>query len=82
THKGVCGQQYKNDQLVAAVKLDNKDLCGKKVEVTGPNNSTIEVTIVDGCKTCEENDLDLSPAAFEKLGEFSHATIPISWKFV
>jgi hypothetical protein len=62
THKGVCGQQYKNDQLVAATKLENKDLCGKKVEVTGPNNSTIEVTIVDGCKTCESNDLDLSPA--------------------
>ncbi|KAG0177081.1 hypothetical protein DFQ28_010911 [Apophysomyces sp. BC1034] len=89
TRASTCGQQYKNTDLIAALNTkqmgekgkDNPN-CGKQIEVTGPSGKTVTVTIVDGCNTCEEAGLDLSPAAFEKIGDFSHGSIPIKWKAV
>ncbi|KAI9281097.1 hypothetical protein BY458DRAFT_499572 [Sporodiniella umbellata] len=46
---------------MGAYRRDNPN-CGKRVEVVGPNGKTVEVELVDDCKTCESGDLDLSPA--------------------
>ncbi|KAI7903369.1 uncharacterized protein BX663DRAFT_508375 [Cokeromyces recurvatus] len=89
THVSSCGKQNKNTDFVAALNSEQMGTggrrnpnCGKEVEITGPSGKTIQVTIVDECKTCKSGSLDLSPAAFEEIGEFSHGSIPIKWKFV
>ncbi|KAL7316856.1 hypothetical protein PS15m_003292 [Mucor circinelloides] len=89
TRVGSCGKQNKNSELVAAVNSEqmgdngrNNPNCGKDIEVVGPSGKTIQVTVVDNCKTCKSGGLDLSPAAFEEIGDFSHGSVPIKWKFV
>ncbi|CAO3615506.1 unnamed protein product [Mucor fragilis] len=90
TRVGSCGKQNKNSELVAAVNSEqmggdsgrSNPNCGKDIEVVGPSGKTIQVTVVDNCKTCQSGGLDLSPAAFEEIGDFSHGSVPIKWKFV
>ncbi|CAO3671797.1 unnamed protein product [Rhizopus stolonifer] len=69
THIGICGKQRKNTEFIAALNSEqmgsanrNNPNCGKHVEIIGPNGKSVEVEIVDDCKTCESGDLDLSPA--------------------
>ncbi|CEG68544.1 hypothetical protein RMATCC62417_04788 [Rhizopus microsporus] len=89
THVGICGQRRKNTEIVAA--LNSKQMgtpdsrnpnCGKTIEIVGPNGKSVRATIVDDCKTCQTGGLEMSPAAFEQLGDFSHGSVPIKWKFV
>ncbi|KAI8098186.1 RlpA-like double-psi beta-barrel-protein domain-containing protein-containing protein [Gilbertella persicaria] len=90
THVGSCGKQSQNMELVAAVNAQEMGQeegsqnphCGQQIEVVGPSGKSIHVTVVDNCKTCQTGGLDLSPAAFEELGDFSHGSIPIKWKFI
>ncbi|KAI9260876.1 RlpA-like double-psi beta-barrel-protein domain-containing protein-containing protein [Helicostylum pulchrum] len=89
TRTGTCGKQHRNTEMVAALNAEqmgdsnsSNQNCGKEIEVVGPNGKTITVTVVDSCKTCESGGLDLSPAAYEELGDFSHGSIPIKWKFM
>ncbi|KAI8644608.1 hypothetical protein BD408DRAFT_362787 [Parasitella parasitica] len=89
TRVGSCGKQNKNSEFVAAVNAEqmgqdgrNNPNCGKDIEVVGPSGKTIQVSVVDNCKTCKSGGLDLSPAAFEEIGDFSHGSVPIKWKFV
>ncbi|ORX44023.1 hypothetical protein DM01DRAFT_1349866 [Hesseltinella vesiculosa] len=87
TRSNVCGTKVSNKDLVAALntkqfgaKTSDNPNCGKTVQVTGPTGNTVDVTIVDVCDTCEDGGVDLSPAAFEKIGQFSHGSISIKWK--
>ena len=43
--------------------------CGRKITLTNTKNGkTVSVTVADACPTCgNQNDLDLSPAAFNQL---------------
>jgi len=74
-----CGTQHQNSEMIAAIGINywtksianpNKDpICGRRAQVTNQRNGkTVVVTIRDKCYGCGEN-LDLSPAAFEALGE-------------
>ncbi|KAI8099093.1 RlpA-like double-psi beta-barrel-protein domain-containing protein-containing protein [Halteromyces radiatus] len=86
TRKSSCGIKATNKDMVAALNTkqfgdkskDNKN-CGKQVEITGPNGTSVKVKLIDGCDTCAEGDIDLSPAAFEKIASFSHGSISIKW---
>ncbi|KAI7867726.1 RlpA-like double-psi beta-barrel-protein domain-containing protein-containing protein [Spinellus fusiger] len=86
TRAGICGDKYKNTDLVAALSAKQmgktNEHCGKQVSVMGSSGNTIEVKIVDVCDTCNEGDVDLSPRAFEQIGEFSHGSISVRWNFV
>ncbi|KAI8385726.1 RlpA-like double-psi beta-barrel-protein domain-containing protein-containing protein [Blakeslea trispora] len=90
TRVSSCGKQNKNSELVAALNSQQMGKqagsknpnCGKQIEVTGPSGKNVHVTVVDECKTCPNGGLDLSPAAFEEIGDFSHGSIPIKWKFM
>jgi expansin (peptidoglycan-binding protein) len=53
-------------------------VCGTCVQVTGPKGS-VTVRIVDQCPGCKQGDLDLSPQAFDQIGEHSAGRIPITW---
>ncbi|KAG1055437.1 hypothetical protein G6F43_002603 [Rhizopus delemar] len=87
---GSCGMQNNENELVAALNAPqmnnpaNPNLnptCGKYVNVTGPNKQTVRVKIVDTCPPCASGDLDLSPAAFAKIGELTQGRIPITWSW-
>lgn len=89
TRIGSCGKQNKNSEFVAALNTEqmgedgrNNPNCGKDIEVVGPSGKSVQVTVVDSCRTCKSGGLDLSPAAYEEIGDFSHGSVPIKWKFV
>lgn len=69
THITTCGKQVQNTEFVAALNSEQmgdssskNEHCGKEVEVIGPSGKSIQVTVVDNCKTCKSGGLDLSPA--------------------
>ena len=93
---GSCGHQNQDTDHVAALATgsmslynpsnpNNNPLCGHKVKVwesAKPANSVV-VSIVDTCPGCHgKYDLDLSPAAFNKLADPNVGRIKISWEFV
>lgn len=80
---GSCGKTNTDSQMVAALnapQMGSNKYCGKSATVTGPNGS-VTVTIVDTCPECSSGSLDLSPAAFKKIGDVSAGRIKISWNW-
>ncbi|KAI4198304.1 MAG: hypothetical protein LQ350_005387 [Teloschistes chrysophthalmus] len=93
---GSCGVLNQDTELVAALAQvtmrqynpsnpNNNPVCGHKVrvwETSKPANSVV-VAIEDTCPGCKgAYDLDLSPAAFNKLDRPEVGRIKISWEFV
>lgn len=73
-----------SDLMVGAMnetQYANADLCGAYVELTGPRG-TITIRIVDRCPECKPGDIDLSPAAFDRIAERIQGRVPISWRVV
>ncbi|KAK9766317.1 hypothetical protein K7432_004693 [Basidiobolus ranarum] len=54
--------------------------CFKCATVSGPKGS-VKVKIVDKCPGCKHGDLDLSPAAFNKVADEAAGRVSISWSF-
>ncbi|KAI8051010.1 hypothetical protein BDF22DRAFT_601083, partial [Syncephalis plumigaleata] len=52
--------------------------CGKCAHVKGPKGSVV-VKIIDACRECEEHSLDMSRAAFARIGDLKEGVIPIKW---
>ncbi|CAG8642896.1 7532_t:CDS:2 [Paraglomus brasilianum] len=85
---GSCGTLHTGDELVAALNApqygtfanpNDSPVCGKCVEVTGPKG-TVKVKIVDKCPVCKNGDIDLSPAAFDKIADEAVGRVPVTWK--
>ncbi|MET7395380.1 expansin EXLX1 family cellulose-binding protein [Dactylosporangium sp. NPDC005572] len=53
--------------------------CGSYLSVTGPNGTTVLVQVVDQCPSCPRGKIDLSKAAFARIGELSAGIIPITY---
>jgi expansin len=86
TGDGACsfGVSADNPLLVGAMNApdyDNSNVCGACAHIQGPDGE-VTVRIVDLCPECAHGDIDLSPAAFEKLAPLEKGRIPISWQFV
>jgi len=64
-----------------AVQYAGSAVCGACAAVTGPKGQ-VTVRIVDQCPGCKQGDLDLSPQAFDQIGEHSAGRIPITWSVV
>ncbi|RKP39088.1 RlpA-like double-psi beta-barrel-protein domain-containing protein-containing protein, partial [Dimargaris cristalligena] len=86
---GSCGWDNSDSEKVVALNAPQfgnpanpnaSPYCGKKVKITGPNGST-EAKIVDKCPVCKSGDLDMSPAAFDEVGDQDAGRIPITWSF-
>lgn len=80
---GSCGESNSNEEMVAALSKDlmngpNSPYCGQTVHIKGGSGS-VSVKVVDTCPGCEKGSIDLSPAAFKKLGELGQGRIPITW---
>ncbi|WP_051536039.1 expansin EXLX1 family cellulose-binding protein [Ruminococcus flavefaciens] len=56
-------------------------LAGAYVEVTGPKGS-VDVYIVDRLPEGAKGDIDLDPAAFEKIADKVDGRVPITWKII
>ncbi|KAJ1862091.1 hypothetical protein LPJ78_004933 [Coemansia sp. RSA 989] len=87
---GSCGKTNTESDLIAAINApqygananpNQAGVCGKCAQVKGPKGE-VKVTITDRCPVCKSGDLDLSPAAFNKIGNPSDGRISISWSFV
>ncbi|KAH7029619.1 riboflavin aldehyde-forming enzyme [Microdochium trichocladiopsis] len=83
---GACGKTHGANDLVAAVSAqlftssnpNNDPVCGKKAKITRGNKS-VTVTVVDKCPECPKANIDLSPAAFKKLGTLAEGRIKVKW---
>ncbi|KAJ2077416.1 hypothetical protein H4R24_005143 [Coemansia sp. RSA 988] len=87
---GSCGKTNSDSDLIAAINAPQYDatgssnsasICGKCAQVKGPKGE-VKVTIADRCPACKSGDLDLSPTAFNQIGDASEGRISISWSFV
>lgn len=56
-------------------------LAGAYVEVTGPKGS-VDVYIVDRLPEGKKGDLDLDPAAFEKIADKVDGRVQVTWKII
>ncbi|KAL7784939.1 Non-catalytic module family expansin [Trichoderma ceciliae] len=64
-----CDHTGGDNEFIAAVSpllFDNEHPCGRTMVVTYGKNSAV-VKVVDRCADCTDNDLVLSPAAFQTL---------------
>ncbi|KAK3680833.1 RlpA-like double-psi beta-barrel-protein domain-containing protein-containing protein [Podospora appendiculata] len=63
-------------------------LCGKKIRVmrdyseAGLGNVTVDVTVVDRCVGCAPEDLDLSPAVFNRLAPETKGRVVGQWAWL
>ncbi|KAJ2214496.1 hypothetical protein EV179_002901 [Coemansia sp. RSA 487] len=86
-NEGACGGMNTNDEMVAALnsaqfKADDNGssvYCGVCATIMG-DKATIVVKIVDECPTCQDNDLDLSPAAFAAATTADGMAKNIKWQ--
>ncbi|KAI9301385.1 RlpA-like double-psi beta-barrel-protein domain-containing protein-containing protein [Cunninghamella echinulata] len=88
-NQGACGDWNDDNDMIAAVGEDfygdmdeESDLCGKKLEIEGPRGNKIIVTVKDACPPCDADHVDLSPAAFRKLGEFDTGILKVKWRIL
>ncbi|KJK82579.1 hypothetical protein H634G_02185 [Metarhizium anisopliae BRIP 53293] len=72
-------------QMVAAVGhdlFDRERPCGRMIRAHYGGNSA-EVKVVDRCSGCNDDSLDLSPAAFEQLvGSLGPGRVQGTWEFI
>ncbi|CAG8583892.1 11457_t:CDS:2 [Diversispora eburnea] len=90
---GACGKYNTDRDLACALPIaqfdrytpngnPNKNTkCGKRIKVTRGKKSVV-VRVVDRCEGCKSGDIDLSPAAFEKLASLSVGRTKCSWKYI
>ncbi|CAG8577956.1 4394_t:CDS:2 [Ambispora leptoticha] len=84
---GSCGQENSDSDFICALNKPQwgnpsnpnaNPLCGKKIIVHGPLGS-VTVTVQDSCPNCGFGDLDLTLAAFNKIGDSNAGFVPITW---
>lgn len=93
TGLGACGETSQDTDYIVAVShilyennqvngnSNDNALCGKKIKASYEGKS-VEVTVVDSCEGCAENDLDFSPSAFSEIADQSLGRIDITWEWI
>jgi hypothetical protein len=66
---------------ITSVRWIGSAHCGECLRVQGPLGSAI-VKVTDECPDCTASDLDLTQAAFAKIGNLADGIINISWQRV
>jgi expansin (peptidoglycan-binding protein) len=78
---GNCGFGPPADGLYAALGPDQYSggaACGSYLDVTGPAG-TVRVKVIDSCPACHDGKLDLSKAAFQKVGSTSAGVVQVTY---
>ncbi|KAM0464916.1 hypothetical protein ACHAPV_001907 [Trichoderma viride] len=82
---GACGQTNYDSELVVAVShslYDREHPCGRNIRVYYQGRSVV-VRVVDRCAGCAEDDLDLSPTAFEQvIGSKDIGRATATWEWI
>lgn len=82
---GACGDvNSKSDYIVAMnyAQYNNGSPCHKVVVIKNKaNNRVVKAKVTDECPSCAYGSLDLSPAAFQALGDLDTGVLPISWSW-
>jgi hypothetical protein len=80
---GACGKRNKDSDVILALshKVWSKGKhCGKAVTIKNTKTGhTVKGVVADMCPSCKEGDLDLSPAAFKKIGKLNDGVLKVSW---
>lgn len=92
---GACGETNGDDDMIVSVSHflwdeiqeggnpNTNSLCGRKIRVRRDGSEgSVDVTVVDRCTGCEPADLDLSPAAFEKLAKKAEGRVTGTWSWL
>ncbi|QRW27693.1 ribosomal L27 protein [Rhizoctonia solani] len=59
---------------------NNGKMCGKTITVKNTKNGkSTTAKVVDLCPSCGSSNIDLSPAAFKKLGSLDTGVLSVSW---
>ena len=58
--------------------------CGKQVDVSTADGTTVVATVVGTCSGCSGDDIALSPALFRRLAAWTQlsGSLPVSWKYL
>ncbi|KAL7902801.1 expansin module family protein [Trichoderma sp. SZMC 28014] len=82
---GACGATNSDSELVCAVShilYDSEHPCGRNIRINNEGRSVV-VRVVDRCVGCAENDLDLSPTAFQQvIGPLGIGRATATWEWV
>ncbi|ORX96405.1 hypothetical protein K493DRAFT_407244 [Basidiobolus meristosporus CBS 931.73] len=87
---GSCELTSTANELIAALNApqygsfprpSNSPACSSCAMVQGPKGS-VKVKIVDKCPSCKHGDLDLSPAAFDRIADQAQGRVTITWSYV
>ncbi|EHK49370.1 uncharacterized protein TrAtP1_000094 [Trichoderma atroviride] len=82
---GACGQTNSDSELVVAVShslYDREHPCGRNIRIHYEGRS-VDVKVVDRCTGCAEDDLDLSPTAFQQvIGPLSIGRATATWEWI
>jgi expansin (peptidoglycan-binding protein) len=92
TGVGACGKKNSNSDFIFALPARMFDPspggnpnrnrnCGRKAKVTRGKKS-VTVTCVDRCAGCKPGDIDLSPAAFNKIAKPEEGRVKVTWNFI
>ncbi|KAL8276154.1 hypothetical protein RQP46_011448 [Phenoliferia psychrophenolica] len=83
--RGSCGTISTDKSLVIALSQTQSaggSHCGKMVKITNTaNGKSVTAKVMDECPGCGWGSLDLSVAAFNKIGKQSTGVLPIKWTF-
>ncbi|KAF8968964.1 expansin family protein [Flammula alnicola] len=85
---GNCGKVNNNNDLILAIGKGLYDRngggnCGQWVEIVNNSNGKKAYGLTrDSCQSCGDNDIDMSPALFQKLASLSTGQISVSWHFM
>lgn len=83
---GCCGGDYDDSDMVVALSEDwmgsgsDSSYCGKKIKVKSSKGSAT-VRVIDTCASCDKTHIDLSSAAFKKLGKLDDGVLKVTWSF-
>ncbi|WP_370947593.1 RlpA-like double-psi beta-barrel domain-containing protein [Amycolatopsis sp. cg5] len=96
TGRGACGRTNSNSDLVFALPAsmfdpapggnpNSSSLCGRKARITNGSESVI-ATVTDRSDSPQPpgkfGDIDLSPAAFDKIANRDEGRTKVTWQFV
>lgn len=77
-----CGGLHLLDDTVrVSPELFEDHGCDSEVEVER-DGVTVKAKVVDRCDGCKFGDIDLSPAAFVRIGRASEERVTVRWNFI
>jgi len=83
---GNCGDWNSDNDPILAISIlryGNGGNCNQWVKITNHGNGNVAYAKTrDSCQSCGEDDIDLSPDAFQQLAALSVGQLTVSWNFM